>query len=86
MHWKMVKDPEEAADSHSQSTGMASNSKEEAGLRALAQTRAYQRALVNLAIDGRIDKDKFVIHMQAAHAQFSVKERKLTEEKDQQAR
>ena len=39
IHWKMVKDPEEAADS--QSTGMASNTKEEIGLRAMAQTRAY---------------------------------------------
>ena len=47
----------------------------EGGLSALTQNRAYQRACVNLAIDGRLDKDKFATHMQAAHAQFSATEK-----------
>ena len=39
-------------------------------LDALKHLRSYQQALVNLYIDGRIDIDKFITHMQAAHASF----------------
>ena len=68
-HWMMTNDPDEQLGAISTTPNTRSD---EAGPLAasLDQTRAYQRALVTLAINGKLDKERFAIHMQAAHAQF----------------
>lgn len=71
-------------ESTASATAAAANAGEltRESLDALKHLRSYQQALVNLYIDGRIDMEKFITHMQAAHAAFQGAEKAAADDRE----